>query len=166
MGNPQATQAEIGWLAGIIDGEGHIGLSRQGTKKGDAIKTDLQIVNTDFALIDKVVDIMRRLGVNPYIRDRVHNKETWATNRIVSVGRFAHIKIILDVCKEYLTGMKREKADVMMALIESRMTKTKADRYDAHENELVAYFRNRFVGLCGASTTTREARLAQPAMKI
>lgn len=166
MGNQQATQAEIGWLAGIIDGEGHIGISRQGTKKGDAIKMDLQIVNTDYGLIQKVLVVIEKLGVNPHIRERTHNKATWATNWVVTVGKMAHVKRILDATKEHLTGLKREKAELMLALIESRMTKTRSDRYDDYERSIVENFRNRFIGLCGASTTAREARKLIAPVKI
>jgi len=158
MGNQQATQAEIGWLAGIIDGEGHIGISMQNRKVSKSVTLDLQIVNTDFELIDKVVDIMRKLGVNPYIRERVHNRARWSTNRIVSLRKFAHIKRVLDSVGVHLTGLKREKSKLMLALIESRMTKTKADRYDERESAIVDEFRSRFIGKCGASTTAREAR--------
>jgi signal recognition particle subunit SEC65 len=166
MGNPQATEAEIGWLAGIIDGEGHIGISRQGAKKGDAIKTDLQIVNTDWALIQKVIDILRKLGVNPHVRERVHVKKTWNTNWIVSVGKFAHIRRVLEAVRPHLTGIKSEKADCMLDLIRSRMQKTRADRYDLYEVAIVEQFRSRFVGTCGASTTAREARTRISPVKI
>ena len=166
MGNPQATQAEIGWLAGIIDGEGHIGISLQGTKRGEAVKMDLQIVNTDYGLIEKVLVVIGKLGVNPHIRERTHHRATWSTNWVVTVGKMAQIKRILDATKDHLTGMKREKADVMLALIESRLMKTRADRYSDYERSLTQYFRDRFVGVCGASTTAREARKLITPVKI
>lgn len=166
MGNQQATDAEIGWLAGIIDGEGHIGIAMQNKSVSQSVTVDLQIVNTDFELIDKVVAIMRKLNVNPHIRDRVHQKATWSTNRIVSLRKFAHVKRILDAVKDHLTGLKREKADMILALIESRMKKTRFDRYDVYETSIVQQFRDRFVGKCGASTTAREARALVSPMKI
>lgn len=167
MGNQQATEAEIGWLAGIIDGEGHIGLSNQNYKKVRSVRADLQIVNTDSALIEKIVSILRKLGVNPYLRERVHVKATWNTNTIVTVGKFANIKRVLMATLPHLTGMKREKAILVLALIESRMTKSKNDRYDERELALVEDFRFRFIGKSGASTTARKARGDfGPAMKI
>ena len=63
MGNQQATEAEIGWLAGIIDGEGHIGLSNQNSKKVRSVRVDLQIVNTDIKLIEKLVNILRKMSM-------------------------------------------------------------------------------------------------------
>lgn len=158
MGNQQATQADIGWLAGIIDGEGHIGLSLANSNMSRSVKFDLQIVNTDSGLIDKVVRILRCFDVNPYIRERVHVKATWNTNTIVTVGKMAQIKRILVAVMEHLTGIKREKAEMILALLESRIPKTRADRYTDAELGIVKEFRDRFVGKCGASTTAREAR--------
>ena len=167
MGNQQATEAEIGWLAGIIDGEGHIGISMQNKSVSRSVSVDLQIVNTDFALIDKVVSILRKLDVNPHIRDRIHIKATWSSNRIVALRKFAHVKRVLDAVLPHLTGMKREKALIVLALIESRMTKTRFDKYDEHELALVKDFRDSFIGKYGASTTARETRGdLGPVMKI
>ncbi len=166
MGNQQATEAEIGWLAGIIDGEGHIGLSNQNSKKVRSVRADLQIVNTDIKLIEKLVNILRKMGVNPYVRERVHVKSTWSTNTIVTIGKFAHIKRILDIVKPHLTGMKSEKTEIVLALIESRMKKTRFDQYDAQELEIVRVYRERFIGKYGASTTAREAYRASSGMKI
>lgn len=166
MGNQQATDAEIGWLAGIIDGEGHIGLSNQNSKKVRSVRVDLQIVNTDNKLIEKLVNILRKLGVNPYIRDRVHVKSTWNTNTIVTVGKFAQIKRILDIVKPHLTGFKSEKAEIVLALLESRMKKTRFDKYDDYEMDIIKVYRERFIGKTGASTTAREAYRASSDMKI
>lgn len=156
MGNQQATMTDIGWLAGIIDGEGHLGLSYQNKNRCTTIKFDLSVVNTDFAITDKVVRILRDLGVNPYVRDRVHIKSQWATNRIVTVGKMIHIERVLFAVLPSLTGIKHEKANLMLALIESRKNKQRRP-YDAHENAIVEKFRGIYVGKCGASTTAREA---------
>lgn len=155
IGNPQVTEADIGWLAGIIDGEGHIGISTQNQKRGDTVKFDLQIVNTDNALIDKVIRIFKALGVNPYVRERTHNKSTWATNCIVTVGKMAHIRVVLDRVMPHLTGWKYRRAAIMLALIESRITKNRQP-YDEIEHALVEQFRAVRVE-AGTSSTTRVA---------
>lgn len=156
MGNQQATATEIGWLAGIIDGEGHIGLSKQNSAKFNTIRFDLQIVNTDFAITDRVVAIYNKLGVNPHVRNRVHDKASLATNRIVSLCKMAHIRIVLTAVLDNLTGVKKERAIIMQALIESRLGK-KRTPYTQHEYSLIAQFKDRFIGKCGASTTARDA---------
>src|SRR4030067_1288827 len=155
IGYQQATQSDIGWLAGIIDGEGHLGLSYQHKRRCTTIKFDMQIVNCDDALIEKVVRIMRLMGVNPLLRDRIHVKKTWNRNTIVTVGKMAHIERILKQTVHHMTGVKYEKAILMLALIEMRINKRRAP-YDAHENAIVQKFRDIYIGNCGASTTARE----------
>ena len=156
MGNQQATQSDIGWLAGIIDGEGHIGLSCQNRKRCSTVKFDMSIVNTDDALIEKTVRILRALGANPYIRGRIHEKKSWSRNTIVTVCKMAHIERVLSMTVEHLTGVKKEKAILLLALIRSRKHKNRMP-YDDYENSLVNRFRDVYVGNCGASTTAREA---------
>ena len=159
MGNQQATASEIGWLAGIVDGEGHIGLSYNNMKRRIlTCRFDFQIVNTDQELIDKVVLILRKMGVNPHIRERVHKKSTWATNTIVTVPRLPNVEKILSVLHEHLTGVKKEKANLMLALLRSRLKKYPSrGAYDDYEQSLVDAYRETYVGMCGASTTAREA---------
>ena len=146
IGNQQVTQSEIGWLAGIIDGEGHIGISIQNRKKCvNSTKFDLQIVNTDYVLIDKVVLVMQKMGVNPLIRERIHNKITWNKNKIITVGKMSQIKRIFDHVIQHLTGMKQSRATIMLTLIESRLTKTQGNKYSPEELALVSKFREIFI---------------------
>lgn len=159
MGNQQATATDIAWLAGIVDGEGHIGLSYQNQKRDICtVRFDFQIVNTDYELIEKVVRILREIGINPHIRERVHKKSTWATNKIVTVPRLHGIERVLSLIYEHLTGLKREKANLILALIRSRLKKYPSRAgYDDYEQSLVDAYRATYVGMCGASTTAREA---------
>lgn len=167
MGNQQATASEIGWLAGIVDGEGHIGLSYNNQKRRIlTCRFDFQIVNTDDELIDKVVSVLRKLGVNPHIRERVHKKSTWATNKIVTVPRLTNVEKVLSILFDHLTGIKKEKARLMLALLRSRLSKYPSrEAYDDYEQSLVDAYRATYVGMCGASTTAREA-LAKARVKI
>lgn len=156
MGNQQVTQSEIGWLAGIIDGEGHIGISIQNRKRCmNSTKFDLKIVNTDYVLIDKVVAVMQKMGVNPLIRERIHIKATHNQNKIVTVGKMSQIKRIFDHVIPHLTGMKQSRATIMLELIESRLTKTQGNKYSLEELALVSKFRTSLFG-SDTSTTIRE----------
>jgi hypothetical protein len=154
MGNQQATEAEIGWLAGIVDGEGHIGLSKQNTKKCRNVRPDMQIVNTDPDLIKKVVEVLRKVGVNPYVRERTHDRKTWANNLIVTVGRFAGMDRVFLAIRPHLTGAKAAKAELIHELIKRRIKKGRFEHYDAIELGIVDEWDRRFGK--GAPTTTRQ----------
>ena len=71
--NQQASPQELGWLAGMIDGDGYIGLRGCKNHGYDWFRPEIMVVNTDPAIIKKTQRIMRKLGVNPYIRTG-HNK--------------------------------------------------------------------------------------------
>lgn len=135
--NQQATDLEIGWLAGIIDGEGYIGFSRQNSKKVRSIRPDIQVVNCDPDVILKTRRILNLLGINPYIRERVHNKKTWSRNYILQMSKFAHVKKLIDTIGHLLTGEKSKRAALMIELVNSRITKTKRDQYTEYELSLV-----------------------------
>lgn len=140
MGNQQVTEVELGWLAGIYDGEGYLGFSRQNAKKMRSIRPDIQLVNCDIEVILKVVEILRKIGINPYIRERIHDKSVkgrWRRNFIIQFSTFSKVKTFIDTLGHLLTGEKRVKASLMLKLVNSRLPKTKRDRYTEEELALV-----------------------------
>ena len=137
IGNQQATDFEIGWLAGIYDGEGYIGFSRQWTKRGNSIRTDIQLVNCDPDVILKTKKILNMIGINPYVRERIHDKSKWSRNYFLQFSRFSHIKKFIDTVGHLLTGEKRKRAELMIKLVNSRIPKTRGDRYSADELAMV-----------------------------
>jgi hypothetical protein len=139
MGNQQATDLEIGWLAGIYDGEGYMGLTRQNTKKTRSIRPDIQLVNCDPDVILKTRKILNMIGINPHIRERVHakNQQGWSRNYILSMSKFVDVKKFIDTLGHLLTGEKQLRAALMLKLVNSRITKTRFDQYSKEELELV-----------------------------
>lgn len=158
IGNQQATEAELGWLAGILDGEGHIGLSRQNSKKARSIRPDVQIVNCDWEIIEKVRMICLKIGINPYIRTRCHDKKTWRVNYILTIGRFTDIKKLLDTVSCYLTGVTKSKSQLVINLINSRILKTRFDRYTDEELSMI----DRFMAYRDASKSSTTIRKTHP----
>lgn len=128
MDNPQATDIELGWLAGIIDGEGWIGMSietehwhRVGKQtRQKSIKVEIKVVNTDPAIVERTAAIMRKLGVNPYLR---HGNRTQVKNPVyeVSIKRMAPVQRLLLVVRDHLVGTKQQRADLMLRFIQLRL---------------------------------------------
>ena len=129
MDNQQATKAELGWLAGIIDGEGYLGMSveaehnyREGHQtRQHSIKIEIKVTNCDPAIVVRTAEIMQKLGVNPYIRQPAMPKNT---NHNVyfeaSIKRMAPVKRVLDAVLPYLVGSKLERANIVLQFIELR----------------------------------------------
>lgn len=171
MGNQQATQSELGWLAGIIDGEGYLGMIISSDKRayeGAMIDVQLHICNTDEAIILKAQEIFRKLGVNPYIRVSKMTKSKKDVFKI-QIKHFAKLKRVLEVLHPYLTGNKQERAGYVMQFIDLRMSnegvrnpnigngKRGCGRVKPYtEEELELYDRCRPLQERGASETTRQ----------
>lgn len=127
MGNQQETH-ELGWLAGIIDGEGWIGFTlpanAQGVmvqnRQGATVKVEIKINNTDPGIIEKAAEVFQKLGVNPYIRG---NEPSGGQRKFfyeISTKHMASVEKILVPILPYLTGIKKERAKLMLRFIELR----------------------------------------------
>lgn len=130
MDNPQATLAELGWLAGIIDGEGYLGINVETehwrrfecNERQKGIKVEIKVVNCDPEIVIKTAQIWQKLGINPYIRQpRVKNlKPNHNVHYEVSTKRLAPVQRILLAVRPYLVGTKAERADLILRFIDLR----------------------------------------------
>jgi hypothetical protein len=129
MGNQQATDAELGWLAGIIDGEGYLGMSlesehnyREGYQtRQHSIKVEIKVVNCDPEIVVKTAQVMQKLGVNPYIRQpAVELKVNHKVHYEASIKRMAPVKRVLEAVLPYLVGSKLERANIILRFIQLR----------------------------------------------
>lgn len=121
MDNQQATLSDLGWLAGIIDGEGYLGLRKQWVRRNSHpnIGPELHICNTDEAIVLKAARIMRELGVNAYVRGtkaKGVKKDVFK----VQVKHFAKTIRLLTPLLPYLTGNKQERATLIIRFCELR----------------------------------------------
>lgn len=156
MGNQQGTvtEGEIGWLAGIIEGEGSITMNvRKKSWKGwEGVGVDLTVcvANTDGGVIEKTNSILERLiGAQPRIvetvKSPVYKKDGTAyvnlnkTVMQVHVNKMVHILTVLKAIEPHMGGEKRARARLAMKFVERRIAKktgesvqqiAKFDRYD------------------------------------
>lgn len=128
MDNQQATQAELAWLAGIIEGEGWIGFSISDTaqginvenRQGSTVKVEIKINNTDALIIHQSAIIFQKLGVNAYVRECKPSGKMKRTYFEVSTKHMKTVELILAATLPYMVGEKRERAELMRKFIELR----------------------------------------------
>jgi len=125
MDNQQITASdlELGWLAGIIDGEGYIGLQleRETKVNHSRIVPQIHICNCDEAIVLRARDIMRKIGINPYIRaSRGYGNVKKDIYRL-QTKRYVAIFKILSVITPYLTGSKKERAELVKEFCDIRL---------------------------------------------
>lgn len=138
MGDPQGTldvtDVEIGWLAGIIDGEGTIAFSVYSAPRYRDIRVKPQIIvtNTDRPLIERVSQIMGRLGVGAHFqtREQRHPEGFKAVRyrplHVVNVSGFKRTLRLLPFIIPYLVTSKKEKGELVLRYMQQRLAKTAA----------------------------------------
>lgn len=136
MGNPQgtlnATDVEIGWLAGIVDGEGTIAFSvyKAPGYRDIRVKPQIIVTNTDKALIERVAQIYGRLGVGAHLQTRTSRHPTAFTAaqyrplHVANVSGFKRVARLLPIITPNLVTSKREKGEMVLRYINMRLKKT------------------------------------------
>lgn len=108
---------DIGWLAGIIDGEGSISM----TITNKRVYTPwVTIYNTDEKIILKVQSLLESIGVSKPVhkfgRKNPHHKPSYH----IQISKHAEIKLLLDLVVPHLSG-KRERAEIMLEFVNARI---------------------------------------------
>jgi hypothetical protein len=127
MENPQVTDFELGWLAGIWDGEGSIGVSAQ-TRKGmrTAYRPFVSIGNSDPCIILRIVEDLDIIGCKYFIGMRSESPAPHFGNKPmyqIMLCRFSEIAILLKKLMPHLTGIKKAKASLMLTFVIKRIQK-------------------------------------------
>lgn len=163
--NQQATptEAEIGWLAGIMEGEGTLSMTlfkrkrRTGTLVSDignlAVTVHVRFYNSDAGIIKQVVSILKRMMVSHRITEREQrpmlkpNGEGHYVSRdpmlTVSIGNLVAAQSLLLRLRPWLYGTKAHRADLILDFIERRLARISGPRggrsalYSAEEISLV-----------------------------
>jgi hypothetical protein len=154
MGNQQVTEARIGWLAGIVDGEGSL-LFGGSNKKGHQRYTPiLTICNTDPGMILEITKIYESLGVSFYVFHRSQNEDQQHFGKKlmhgINVNRLSSLDVLLPILIPNLIT-KRDKAVLILQFIKKRLPKNRRENkgltnqdclYTEDELALVDAFRN------------------------
>ena len=130
MDNQQATPAEIGYLAAMLEGEGTISLNvrkKRATKRNgtQGVDISLNIANTDPAIVQKCAAIIRSFGIEPYIHC-YERKGGWKDCWHVVISRISSAAKLLPVLIPHLAGHKKHKAELVLSFLERRLSRTTA----------------------------------------
>jgi hypothetical protein len=137
MGDQQGTfpitDFDLGWLAGIIDGEGTVAFSvyprqERGKAPDVRVKPQVMVTNTDKALIEHAASIFNRCGVGVHIENRVQHGRSFASTKVyrplfvLNACGFKRAKAALVLLAPHLVS-KKEKAELVLRYIEQREKK-------------------------------------------
>lgn len=126
LDNQPITLYELGWLAGIVDGEGYIGIQYYETRHGHmSASAEISITNTDEQIILKAQNIIQKIGVNPYINSssyKLNNKPNHKITWKVVIHRLNKVITVLESISPYLTGAKKERAELVLEFCKLRLS--------------------------------------------
>ncbi len=149
IGNPQETiEVDKAWLAGVIEGDGSIGMGFHLFKspnliKRFAVKPTISFSNQDGLLIERVVHLLAALsGKNPRIREVPSGSERGRSSMWVALTGMESVQSVLQAIMPYLQGEKAARARLLHQFIASRMERHKgrgplASRTPYNEEELL-----------------------------
>ena len=135
MGDPQAsvTDFEMGWLVGVVDGEGHIGVS--------ANQPTVKFVNTNLNLVAKLKDILQRLHI-PYTEYDSFRTGNQRPAKRIEINSFPNVRLFLErICKYDFA--KTEEAKALKRYCGLKMGKTQTGTLTKEEQELVAFVKSK-----------------------
>lgn len=134
--NQQGTtsEAEIAWLAGIIEGEGTMDLSVY--RRNDSVKPKIAarivLYNTDAGIIKKAVSIIEGLGLKHYLAERAQKPLARANGEgyggqdpmfILKVSKLADAYILAKLLRPWCFGDKGNRFDLMIQYLARRLKK-------------------------------------------
>ena len=109
------TKITLGWLAGIIDGEGCIGLYNI-RPKSPIIRPMICIVNTNEKLINEVKSILDFYSIIYYAYKYQNKNKAWKPSYRVNIQSKQDCKKLLDLVGDYLV-IKKEQSNIVLEFI-------------------------------------------------
>lgn len=132
----KVSDLDIGWLAGIIDGEGSVSLSFGMIKAGrlNNLSPRIEVCNTDKEITERFVRIVNAIGSGCYLQAKKESVQSELVRERRGLGfkplycgkvvGFRRTKKVLDVVTPHLTGEKQSRATMLLAFVNNRMQKT------------------------------------------
>lgn len=136
MDNQQVTDFDLGWLVGIIDGEGCFSLNESNSWGGryTYILPAVYIVNTKDSIIDKAASILKRLNIPHYVQVMTRAKHQKPAKRL-NINGFKRVQKFLEVLASYFETRK-DQVQCLVKFIALRLTKDEAAPLAVEEWEI------------------------------
>lgn len=119
--------AELGWFAGLLEGEGCITFFEQRRSRGGKdIICGLQISNCDLLIINKLTEILKQNNLSWYVREKKVYKSNHSQSFYIECRQQEMIKKSLDLFTPYMYGLKKAKAQLVLDYLNKRIERSKS----------------------------------------
>jgi hypothetical protein len=135
---PNVSDIQIGWLCGLIDGEGTLTLRWSAVRGKRYLAPFLQIANGDIATLDKCVEILSAIGVGHNVRwiDPAASRLTKRTYWTILVVGMKRLERLLPLIMPYLVTKQRQ-GHLVWEFIRERMSKNQRTEYGEVERRVL-----------------------------
>ena len=115
---------DIGWLAGIIDGEGCLTARMHYDKRDNRTRVGVRVnvSNSDVKVINKIRRVLDDLEVHYSVQERKPAKSSWKTVYHVDIQAYADVRKVLVHTINHLASNKKEIADAMLVYTQRRLS--------------------------------------------
>lgn len=134
MGNQQErlSNFEVGWLAGVLDGEGYLSLGVNSTKR--TIYPSIKVASIDRKLIDKYIFLLKKLKIPFSTYERNPKNKNWSRNWSIDIRTAERCKRFIEVILPYLTT-KKYNGEIVLKFCKSRLSLPYGSSYTKEEME-------------------------------
>lgn len=123
MDNQQVTDIEIGWLTGIVDGEGCIAIFRNpGHNNYKSLRPHFEITMTDERALKKVMEIFRKCNLEGWILQKSPGNKKHKPCYCVKLQGYVKVKPVLELLIPHLV-IKKVQAELTLDFINRRLEK-------------------------------------------
>jgi len=133
--NQQKRLMEIGWLVGIIEGEGCFTIQKRQNKKSMSYTPLIQITNINPEIILKASRIIKELQIPCYIYLQKQG-DYKLCYRIVTLG-IMRVKKFLDVITPYIE-CRQEQLQTLATFVNSRLSRSRGEELNDTELEAIS----------------------------
>lgn len=114
---------DLAWFAGIIDGEGSIGIGRSSPSKYNGViyVAQVQLVNCEKKLMDHAEKILNDMGLSKRICTSHRERNGYiGVEYYLNIQRQADVKLVLETIYPYLIS-KKPQAEIVLEFVNERI---------------------------------------------
>lgn len=155
MGNQQVNpDYEIGWLVGILDGEGWFILGKATNHPSKKIRyvPTVGVNSTDESIVKELSRILDKYQIGYWIKKREFKKKIWKDQWILVIRGFKRVKKILPLVKDKLI-CKSKPANLIFSFIKYRESLDYNEAYSKEEEKF--YLEAKRLNQKGKTPTTK-----------
>ncbi len=157
--NPQGTDIDLAYLAGLWDGEGYIGVICSKSRRRAEYRISLGITNTNPDILAEVARILDKYEISARVETAAPTKpEKHKISYCIAVSKLSSAKILCELLIPYLKG-KRGIAILVLRYVNSRLKYAK--RTPFNEEEISLYEQIKRLNKKGPSETTRATPIGE-----